>query len=114
MLTTNYEEWREREAARLCLENPEVECPVCEGETLAPWEICESVAPWGICEDCGGEGCARYLRIGEQYDQIHLSEQAYLRTLRAELTEYCRYTGADFLGVIGREVSEQRSAGICL
>jgi len=30
MLTTNYEEWREREAARLCLENPEVECPVCE------------------------------------------------------------------------------------
>ena len=36
------------------------------------------------------------------------------QALRAELTEYCRYTGADFLGVIGREVSEQRSAGICL
>ena len=37
-----------------------------------------------------------------------------LRTLRAELTEYCRYTGADFLSVMGREVSEQRRAGICL
>lgn len=110
MLTIPFRQWRQQRRCELLESNPEVECPYCEGEGATLSQPDHRLADF--CEPCEGTGYVPYRNVCNDYDRVHLNTTAYQMALRADLFQLCTFTGADFLAVAGREIHQQREAGL--
>lgn len=105
-----YEQWLEQRLTWLHNLTEEIDCPECHGTGAVLLRDDQGhLAGSTLCGLCVGAGEVWFEDEPDRVADALLSPEQYLKTLARELTQWCQYTGDDFLGLLGQALKAVRS-----